>query len=467
VASSILFFSLSMVISGLNVALPVIGRGFNVNAVLLTWVTALPTLTTAVLMVPFGRLADIVGLKKISIIGLCIYLPFVILVIFSTSIYMLLVCQFLQAIGMSMIFGTMTAIITAAYPAKERGKALGINVGVLYFGFAVAPFIAGFLTEHLGWWSIFLPAIPGSLIALISFVWKVKGDWVQSRGEKFDYTGSIIFAVALVLLVYGFSIITEPIGWPLLLAGAAGIYFFFRFEARTKAPVFDTGIFKNNKIFLFSNLTVLISYSALTAVGYLLSLYLQYNKGFSASQAGLVLVAQPAIQAVFSPISGRLSDKVEPRVLASIGMGLTCLGLIPFAFLTAGTPMFLVIIALLVLGAGFGLFSSPNTNAIMSSVSPKQLGIASAILSTFRTTGQLFSMAIVMVIITVVVGRVEITPQYYAGFLTCVRLAFGIFAVLCFISIFTSLARGKVKQPVSPDMVRIMQEANSNVEEPR
>ena len=442
VSSTICFFG-SMLMSGINVALPAIGREFSANAVLLTWVTTVSMLTTGVLMVPFGRLADIIGIKKINIIGLAIFIPFLALTFFTTSIYMLLVLQFLQAVALAMVFATQTALIVAVYPPQERGKALGINVGILYFGMAIAPVIAGFLTEHFGWRSVFLMVLPGFIVALIAFLWKVKGEWVQCRGEKFDYTGAILLAVSLVAVMFGFSIMPQIVGWPLILAGIVVMYFFFKWESRRTDPLFDTTLFKSNRVFLFSNLTVFIAYASFTAVSYLMSLYLQYNKGFTAGEAGLVLVAQPVMQAIVSLFTGKFSEKVEPRKLASMGMGLVCLGLIPFAFLRGDTSMFLVIGGLLVLGAGYGLFSSPNTNAIMSSVSGKHIGVASAIFGTFRTGGQLFSMAITMVIISVVIGRVQITPENYSGFLTSVRIAFGFFILLSIISIFTSLARGK------------------------
>jgi MFS family permease len=445
VICSIISFFLSFVGSGINVALPSIGKEFNANAILLNWVVTLSTLTLGVLMIPFGRLADIIGIKKVFAIGIIIYLPAAVLTVLSSSIYMLLVCQLMQAVGLAMVFANSTAMLTAVYPANERGRALGINVGTLYFGFSIAPSICGTMIEHFGWRSIFFIGMPGCVLALILLFTKVKGDWVYSRGERFDYFGALLFAISIICIMYGFSIIPQLLGGLLILIGIVLALFFIKWESRTTSPVFDINIFRNNKVFLFSNITAFVSYSAVMAVTYLMSLYLQYNRGFSAQTTGFILVAQPLLQAVFSPISGRISDKFEPRVVASLGMGLTCLGLIPFAFLTDTTSVGLILAALLVLGMGFGLFSSPNTNAIMSSVSPKQLAVASATLSTMRTLGGLFSMAITMVLISVIVGRVEITPEYYPAFLTCVRVAFAIFSVLCLISVFTSLARGKLR----------------------
>ena len=445
VICSVMCFFLAFTCAGINIALPAIGNEFKANAILLNWVVTLALLVMGVFLVPAGRLADIIGTKKVFMIGLIIFIPVSTLTAFSNSIYMLLVCQVIQGIGLAMVFATSTAMITTVYPTNERGRALGINVGVLYFGTSIAPFICGFLTEHIGWRSIFLIAVPCGIVMLILLLLYVKEDWVHSRGEKFDYIGAIIFGLSLVSLMYGFSVMPQVYGFALILIGIAGTIIFFKWESRTKSPVFDTSIFRDNRVFQFSNITAFISYSAVAAVSYLLSLYLQYNKGLSAEVAGLVLIAQPIMQALFSPFTGRFSDRVEPRILASLGMGLTCLGLIPFAFVTADTSIFLIVGALIVLGVGFGLFSSPNTNAVMSSISAKHYGVASATLGTMRSLGQLFSMGITMILISAIVGRVVITPEHYATFLTCVRVAFAIFSVLCLIGVFTSLARGKLR----------------------
>ncbi len=445
VICSLMCFFLAFPAYGLNIAIPTIGKEFNADVILLNWVVTLSILTTGVFLLPCGRLADIIGIKKVFTLGLIIFIPFSILTIFSTSIYMLLIFQMIQAIGLSMVFSTYIAFISEVFPAKERGRALGINVGVLYFGFSISPFVCGFMVEHFGWRSIFLIAIPGCVLALFFLLWKVKEEWMHSQGEKFDYQGTIVYGLSLIALMYGFSVLPQIYGFILVVIGLAGTVFFLKLEGRIKFPVLDTSIFRNNRVFLFSIITTFISYAAVHAVTYLLSLYLQYNKGLSASVAGLVLFAQPVMQAIFSPISGQISDRIEPRIVASLGMGLTCLGLIPFAFVSTDTSLWVIITALAVLGMGFGLFSSPNTNAIMGSVQPKYFGVASASLSTVRTMGQLFSMAITMIIISVYIGRVVITPDYYVTFLTCVNVAFSIFAVLCFVGVFTSLTRGKVR----------------------
>jgi predicted MFS family arabinose efflux permease len=286
--------------------------------------------------------------------------------------------------------------------------------------------------------------IPLGLIVIATIFWKLKGEWSEARGEKFDLTGSIIYSLSLVALIYGLSLLPAPSGAVAIGIGLLGLLAFLKWEIGTKSPVLHIELFRNNPVFAFSNLAALINYSATFAVTFLISLYLQYNKGLSPQNAGMILLTMPAIQAVFSPLAGRLSDKIEPRILASAGMGLTTAGLILFVFLEQNTPIPFVLVGLAVLGFGFALFSSPNTNAVMSCVHKRFFGVASAILATMRQVGMMFSMGIAMLIFAVVIGRVEISPEYYAVYVSSVKIAFMIFSALCFFGIFASLARGEV-----------------------
>jgi MFS family permease len=203
-------------------------------------------------------------------------------------------------------------------------------------------------------------------------------------------------------------------------------------------------LFTTNITFSMSNVAALINYSATFAVTFLISLYLQYLKGFTPRQAGMVLIAQPLVMAVFSPLAGRLSDRVEPRVVASIGMGFTALGLALFTGLREATPLWSIVAVLMVIGFGFALFSSPNTNAVMSSIDRRAYGVGSAMLGTMRLTGQMLSMGLVMVVFNLVIGRIQITPEQYPLFLQSVRTLFLLSAVLCGAGVFASLTRGKV-----------------------
>jgi EmrB/QacA subfamily drug resistance transporter len=431
--------------SSVNIALPSIGREFSMDAVLLSWVSSSYLLAAAMFLVPFGRIADLYGRKKIFTYGIIIYTLSSFLTGISTSALTLISFRVLQGIGGSMIFGTGVAILTSVFPEGERGKVLGINVASVYLGLSLGPFIGGFLTEHIGWRSIFLVHVPMGLIIVSSILWKLPGEWAEAKGEKFDLFGSILYCLTLVAIMYGFALLPREAGAAVILIGGLGFWAFLKWEIRMKSPVLDIHLFRNNKVFAFSNLAALINYSATFGVGFLLSLYLQYLKGYSPLHAGSILVAQPATQAIFSPFAGRLSDKIEPRIVASMGMGFTVAGLSLLTFLNERTALGFILTSLLLLGFGFALFSSPNTNAVMSSVEKRFYGVASGTMATMRLVGQMLSMGIVTLLFAVYIGRVPITQASHTLFLGSARAAFYIFAALCFGGIFASLARGKVR----------------------
>ncbi|MCL4368647.1 MAG: MFS transporter [Chloroflexi bacterium] len=431
--------------ASINIALPSIGNEFAADAVTLSWVATSFILASAMFLVPLGRLADIHGRKRIFVYGIFVYTVASLLSAMASSALALITLRVLQGIGSAMIAGTSVAILTSVFPAGERGRALGINVAAVYSGLSLGPFLGGFLTQNFGWRSIFLVNVPLGLIIIPLTFLKLKGEWAEARGEKFDLTGSVVYSLTLVAVMYGFTLLPGALGMWLFLAGIAGAFAFISLETRMKSPVFDVGLFRHNLVFALSNMAALINYSATSAIGFLLSLYLQYAKGLGPQEAGLVLVSQPIMMTIFSPLAGRISDRIEPRIVASLGMALTAIGLFLFVFLDATTSLEFIVASLVILGFGFALFSSPNTNAVMSSVERKYYGVAAGTLATMRSIGMMLSMGIVMLILTLYVGRVQITPEFYPQFLSSTRMAFTVFAVLCFGGVFASLARGKVR----------------------
>jgi len=442
-------FIFPFTLSAVNIALPSLGKELSLDAIMLSWIATAYLLSSATFIVPFGRIADIYGRKRIFIWGIVIFTLASLFAGLANSATMLISCRAFQGIGGAMFGGTAIALLTTVFPANERGKVLGINVAVTYTGLSLGPALGGILTHHLGWRSIFfLSTLLG--LAVISVVfWKLKGEWTGAKGERFDFAGSVIYILGLVALVYGFTLLQESsgmwLGACLIAGGLAALWAFIRWEMRTRSPVLDISLFRNSRTFAFSNLAALINYSATWAVSFLISLYLQYLKGFNPQSAGLILIAMPAMQAFFSPLAGRLSDRIEPRLIASAGMVLTTVGLVIFIFLTTETPLALIIGNLMLMGFGFALFSSPNTNAVMSSAPKTAYGVASATLATMRQVGMVLSMGVAMLMFTLYIGRVQITPEYYSLFQTSMKTSFIIFAVLCFGGIFASLARGKVR----------------------
>lgn len=429
--------------SSINIALPAISSELQVDAVLVSWIPTAYLLATAVCLLPFGRLADIYGRKRILTYGIFVFTIAALLLSFTSSVGSLIALRVVQGVGSAMIATSGVAIITSVFPARERGKALGISVSATYLGLSLGPVLGGILTQHFGWRSIFMVTVPLGVATIFLVLRKMKGEWAEARGEKFDLIGAVIYGLALVGIIYGLSMLPGMTGVALIVAGALGIFAFVSREKRVESPLLDIKLFGKNKAFVFSNLTHLISYSSTFSVAFLLSLYLQYIKGLSPQSAGLVLVALAAVQSGFSPVAGRLSDRVEPRILVSIGLGLTVVSLSRFIFLDENTSLGFIIGNLVLLGFGQALFVSPNTNAIMASVKQRAYGVASATLATMRQVGMTLSMGITMLLFTIYMGRIEVTPQYYQLFLSSTKTAFIIFTVLCSAGIFVSLVRSK------------------------
>jgi EmrB/QacA subfamily drug resistance transporter len=431
--------------ASVNIALPSIGREFKADAVMLGWVATAYILASAVFLVPFGKLADIHGRKKIFLTGITVYTAASLLCALADSIGALIGSRILQGIGAALIFGTSLAILTSVFPPGRRGKALGINVASTYLGLSLGPVLGGLLTQEFGWRSIFFINLPLGIIIIAFVLAMLKGEWAEARGERFDLFGAAFYGLALIGIMLGFSRLPQRSGFLLFIVGivlAGG--FIFR-ESKAASPLLKIDLFRANRVFAFSNLAALINYSATFAVGFFVSLYLQYLKGMSPRNAGLILIAQPVMMTIFSPFAGRFSDKVEPRIVASVGMAVSSLGLLLLAFLRADTRLAFIIASLAVLGFGFALFSSPNTNAVMGSVEKRFYGVASATLGTMRLVGGAFSMGIAMLIFGALLGRVPITSANQESFLEAVRTGFIIFAALCFAGVFASLARGNRK----------------------
>ncbi|MBC7128268.1 MAG: MFS transporter [Thermoplasmatales archaeon] len=415
--------------SSINIALPSIGRDFGVDSIFLGWITTSYILATAVLLLPFGKIGDIYGRIKIFLYGIIIFAVASFLSMISFLPYLFLILRIIHAIGSAMIFSNGIAILSSFF-REERGKALGINASFTYAGLSSGPFIGGFLTSYFGWRSIFLLMI-FICILIIFFLSRFKYEF-SGNYEKFDYFGSFLSGASIISIICALSIIDSIRGIIIAIFSFLLFIFFIFWESKMKNPLINPSIFGKNIVFVFSNLTALIHYTATASLTFFMSLYLQNIKNYSASFAGLVLVSQPIFQAIFSPTAGKLSDRIDAKIIASLGIGLTALGIFLLALYIRNDPGLIIIVVILsLIGFGFAFFSSPNTNAIMASVEGKEYGIASATLATMRTIGQSASMGIAILL----------TKNY--SFVDAMEKAFIISAILCIIGIFTSIARGR------------------------
>ena len=421
--------------SSVTVALPAIGREFGLGPLGLSWVATSYLLAAAILLVPFGKLADARGRTRIFVAGMVVYTVASLGCTLSPSALLLMASRVAQGLGGAMVFGTSVAILTAAFPPEQRGRVIGINVAAVYLGLSLGPFLGGILTEQLGWRSVFAGNVLAGLVTSLGAAWKLPRDARPPAAAGFDWPGTAFYSVGLAAIITGFSRLPGGTGLALLAGGLLAAAAFVRRERAAVDPLLDLRLFSENRVFTFSNLAALINYAATYAVAFLLSLYLQDLRGLGAQSAGTLLVVQPIVQAVVSPFAGRLSDRLSARLLASAGMAVIAAGLVGLAFIGLDVPLPRVAAALAALGVGFGLFSSPNTSAVMGSVQRSQYGVASATLATVRMTGQAFSMGIAMLVFALAGSATGSTS------LPAVRAAFAVFAALSVLGTFASLAR--------------------------
>uniref|UniRef100_A0A7V5XZ66 MFS transporter n=1 Tax=candidate division WOR-3 bacterium TaxID=2052148 RepID=A0A7V5XZ66_UNCW3 len=429
--------------SSINVALPAIDKEFKMTPIFLSWLPTGFLLSSAIFLIPFGKLADIYGKRKIFLLGIITYTLASFFSALAFSPIFLLFIRFLHGISGAMVFSTVVALLASIFPFGERGRALGINVAATYLGLSLGPFLGGILTYHFGWRSLFLfNGFVGFLVIFLTS-WKLKIKESKVKNDNFDYPGFLLYLLTFTPLMIGFSFLPRILGFLLILGAIILLFFFIRYELKIKEPILDIKLFKNNSVFTFSNLAALINYSATFGISFLLSLYFQYLRNFDVQKTGFILVAQPLTMTFFSPFAGTLSDKKEPRIIASLGMAVIAISLFLLSFLKKESDFLFIIILLIILGFGFALFSSPNTNAIMSSVENRFYGLASATLATMRIFGQMFSMGVIMTVFNLILKKIPLKEGDYL-LLKSIKTIFLIFTFLCFFGIWASLKRGKM-----------------------
>lgn len=435
-------FLMPFMMSAVGVALPAIGRDFNASAVQLGLVETTYVLSASIFLLAMGRMGDIYGRRRMFQYGIVVFTIAGGFLSQAWSIESMIAMRFLQGMGGSMVMATTFAIVVSVFPPKERGKALGIAVASVYAGISCGPFFGGTLVNAFGWRAIFYLAVPlGVFTFLVSKV-KLRGEWAEAAGEPFDWRGSLVYAAAIMMLICGASNLDRGWwAWVLAVGGVAGIAHFLWLESRTEFPVLNVALLRSNRVFAFSNLAALLNYAATFGVTFFLSLYLQYVKGLNPREAGTILILQPIVQAVFSPLCGRLADRFSASGVATIGMTFCATGLAITANISAETSLGLIMVMLTILGLGFALFSSPNISVIMGSVESRYLGVASGLNSTMRTLGMMASMTVVTIIFSIFMAGHTVTPATQQAFLSSMRAAMITFSGFCVIGIFFSLAR--------------------------
>jgi len=399
-------------------------------------------MASAMFVLIFGRIADMLGRKKIFLIGTTSVIVTSLIATLVDSGITLIAVRFLQGISAAMLYATQVAIISSIFPPAKRGYAIGLTVSAIYLGLTIGPLIGGYAVDLYGWRASFVVHLPLAMIALAIGILYVKDEWLSDVRGSFDLFGAILYMLSILVLCFGVSYLPSVLSSILIFFSLFGFIFFFLFERKHIHPIFDTTLFFTNRVFTFSCLASLIIYTATFANVVQINLYLQYLKGFSATAAGMIVMCQPITMAIFSPIAGILSDKFEPKYLSTVGMAITCCGLIMLSNLEIHSELNYLILSLVITGFGFSLFSPPNVNAIMGSVEKKFYGSATGAMATMRVIGQMFSMVLVTLIFALIIGSVDINKENYGALEDAIRIIFSISAILCIPGLYLSMARG-------------------------
>ncbi|MDR0620446.1 MAG: MFS transporter [Deltaproteobacteria bacterium] len=432
---------------GVNVALPAIAAEFRLTAASLSWIAMATLLVMAISSAPTARISDLLGRHKVTVFGLAVSMVASLIGALAFSFESLIVSRVLLGLGLVCYFTTMTAMVAAEYPANERGRVLGLVISAVYIGLSVGPITVGLLVQYLGWRSLFWYSLFGNVPPIILLM-MVSSDGPSTPGEKLDLLGTLLWVLALGLGFTGLASLGKIYAVPMLVAGAILAAGFFFQSLKSKNPIVDMRLFFDSRSFSISSLAAYISYQSSFSISMLMSLYLQYTKGLSPTMAGLYLMSQPVIQALLTPLSGKLSDSMPPWKLASRGLAVIMVAILIFAIsLSDVTPDVLLLVTMAMTGIGFAFFSAPNTNAIMSAVPPKRLGQASGVITVTRLCGQISSMALTTLVLGLVIGAGVVTAEKSPELIRACKILFWISAPICLAGILASLAGGRKSAP--------------------
>ncbi len=424
--------------NGIIIGVPAIASEFAMNNVVQNWVPTIFFLVVAVFTVPAGQISGKFGVKKSLMAGIIVFLLGSIGACISFSTESFLLFRIIQGVGVAFLNVSAMAMVVSAVKPQNRGKALGFTVTGVYLATSLSPVICGFLVHNFSWRAMFYFVIPFLILCIILMILKIPQEWKTYEHDEIDKLGSVIYGLGILAFIYGFTTLITTTGQILTVIGIILLVIFGLYELRQKSPVFNMKLFKNKK-FTSSNIAALCSYIAVMVVTTILNYHFQYVRGWDAQMSGMILIITPIIMALMAPNSGKLSDKIHPQKLAAIGMSIATIALLILTFLNASTPIYFVILAMILQGIGMGLFSSPNMNAIMSSVPPKDAPTASASQATMRTIGQTMSLGLLTLVFAWIMGNLELSTQYAAMVVQSSQIICGICTCACILAIFASL----------------------------
>jgi EmrB/QacA subfamily drug resistance transporter len=444
-----------------NIALPSIAHGFGIPlSGSIEWILDGYLVVIAATLLTFGRLSDMLGRKPLLLSGLVVFTLGSALCGVAPSLGVLIAARCFQGLGAAAIFSVNIAMVTRAFPAQERGRALAINMVIVALGVSAGPTLGGILTSALSWRWIFYVNMPiGAIVALAA--WRALTERHRMERAEFDLVGAALLAVGLGALTLGLSFGQEW-GWgslsflAVIVVGVCALALTAFAERRAPAPILSLALL-HNRVFVFANVSFMMTMLALFAIGFLLPFYFEELRGFDTLESGLLLTPLSLTLAVVAPLSGTLADRVGWRWQSPLGLAIACAGLLLLSTLDQSSPIPYIILCLVVAGIGQALFTSPNSKAIMGAARPSEQGIASGMMATGRTIGQGLSVAAAGAVFTswggaaagsaLAAGRgrlsIEQVQALQHTFVTGMHAAFVVCAALAAIGVVTAVVRGR------------------------
>ena len=441
--------------TAVNVSLPVITEELRTDVTTIQWVVMAYLLTITGLLLSLGRLSDLIGRKTVYVAGMAIFTVATAACGAAQTVQQLIGLRVAQGVGSAMVMAIGPALTASAFPAGERGKALGINSTLVALGAISGPIFGGLLTDLLNWRWVFFFRTPFSLLATLLAL-RVLAGGGAARRQRFDVAGGALLFVWLSALTLGLNQ-GRNLGWDspatLTLFGVAVVGFsaFVVVERRVDEPMLHLAVFRN-RLFSAASASSLLSFMASFSVAFLMPFYLVQVLGYAPRAAGLMLIPQPLTMSVVAPLSGWLSDRIGSRLLSTAGLSIACLALLSIGTLHAESTYPEIAGRLALLGLGIGLFNSPNNSALISSVPPAMIGVASGMLASMRNLGMVVGTAVAGAVWTgrtafhaerlAQTGGLDQSALQVCSFVGGFQDAFLVSAAICSIGIVTSLVRG-------------------------
>ena len=438
IISFLISFAAIFIASGSSLAAPSIGKEYAMSNITQNWILTLFLISISAFTIPAGQISSKYGSKKMFIFGGSLFLIGLILSCISISSEMFLISRAIQGIGYAIYGVAEMAMLVISTTPENRGKSFGIAIVGSYLGSVAAPLAGGYLISNFGWRTIFYVAIPFVIFCILLTVMKINLEWKPNENNKLDINGCLLYMIGIILFVYGFSDLLSLFGQISIIIGVVFLIIFGVYESKIELPVFNIKLFKNRR-FSSYNLSGFFCFFAFAVYDVFFNYYFQYVKGWDPQMTGFMLIIPPILIGIISPFAGKLSDKTNPQKISTVGLTLILISIISMIFLNMNTPAYILILSMVILATGTGLFSVPNTNAIVSSVSEENASYASATQITLRSCGQTLSLGILTLVCSMVLGNLPLSTEYAGLILNSANIISVICTILCVIAILFSI----------------------------